>query len=220
MEQIILTSEQNKLLNKLYEDDTIYRIVDSILNKYTWITDRDEYYSLANELLFTKILPTYNKSKGDGFKFVKFSLERKFKTEFTAMNRDKRCNYLRDCDGKKVMEKIEKSDGTIEIKAVKIPTLSLNTEDENGNLLLDSFDDGTDLISDIIGDVTTYTDAINEFISNLSKTQQKIAFLIMCGNDMEDIQEILQLSKNQIKQQFQRMNSFKNRQILIKTVKK
>lgn len=65
-------------------------MVDKILKKFGNFPDPDNFYSLADEVFVKEIIGKYDESKGDLQKFIKFTLERKIKTELTRQNRIKR----------------------------------------------------------------------------------------------------------------------------------
>ena len=79
------------IINSYYMNNAkrLRTMVDKVLYKLKFTdVDKDDFYSLANEI-FVKILDVYDLSKDfDGFLYS--CLERKFKTEMTRRNRQKR----------------------------------------------------------------------------------------------------------------------------------
>lgn len=82
----------DKILNEYYADNArrLHGIVDEILSKFGGLSgkDKDDFYSLANEV-FADVIKRYDASQSfDGFLY--FCLMNKIKTEITKRNCEKR----------------------------------------------------------------------------------------------------------------------------------
>ena len=132
MDQIIIPEYMEPIVVSYYQNNAkkLNNVVDKILLKLHFVdVDKNDFYSLANEI-FMYTVRDYDKSQSfDGFLYS--CLYKKFCTEMTSRKRDKRCTKV------KVKEKNEK--GEVIEKIVIIPDVSIYSpigEDESSTIEL------------------------------------------------------------------------------------
>ncbi|MSS07079.1 hypothetical protein FYJ38_00300 [Clostridium sp. WB02_MRS01] len=153
--------------------------------------DHDDFYSKANEELW-KATEAFDDSNGVPFdNFLKGCLARKFKTEMTGLNREKR-------------------------KADRLST-SLDApigEDESatlGDLLASDFDVEKEVLGEnVIGDVK-----IEKYLDKLSKMQCSIVGLLSSGYKALEIQDLLHISSKKYLDNLKAIQSYENIKILM-----
>ena len=185
---------QSDILNTYYVDNArkLHKTVDRILCKFGGLSskDKDDFYSLANEV-FTDVLKRYDyKQSFDGFLYS--CLSNKVMSEITKRNREKR-----------------KADRM----AVSLDAMSESGEER---CLLDfipsdfsTFDEAVKLQEN-----GQYQDKVQMYISKLSNQQVNILNLLIDGYKSSEIQMILEISSKEYAVNIQAMRSYENIKIL------
>jgi len=191
MNQIIIPEYMEPIVVSYYQNNAkkLNNVVDKILLKLHFVdVDKNDFYSLANEV-FMYTVRDYDKSQSfDGFLYS--CLYKKFCTEMTSRKRDKRCTKV------KVKEKNEK--GEVIEKIVIIPDVSIYSpigEDESstiGDIIADDFSIEKELFEKEKKE--EWRKEIIDYINNLSPLQRKIVFLLSDDNTPNEICEELHIT--------------------------
>ena len=169
------------------------RICNPIIIKIGGISDLDydDFYSIANRTVWetTKI---FDESQHDNFEvFLRGCLERKFKTEMTRRNRNRR------------------------IPSTSIDRLDAPIGDESGHTLGDLIDSGFEIDNQI--DILLEDDNLVDYINSLTPKQKKIAQLVIEGYELCEIKRILNMSDDKFNSCINRMKTFDKRILLKKS---
>ena len=153
--------------------------------------DHDDFYSKANEELW-KATEVFDVSKNIPFEaYLLGCLKRKFMTEMTGLNREKRkCDRL---------------------------SVSLDTpigEDECSTLG-DILSSGFDLEKEVLGDTATDSLKIERYLHKLSIMQQKIVGLLSEGYKSNEIQELLHIDNKRYLDNIKAIQSYENIKVLM-----
>ncbi len=194
MESKDLTALHPHILDSYYADNArkLHGIVDRILSKFGGLSDkdRDDFYSLANEV-FVDVLKKYDPVQSfDGFLYA--CLMNKIKTEITKRNREKR-----------------RADRT----AVSLDTM--NEDSEQCSLLdfiasdFNTFDEAAKA-----QEHGQYQDKVQLYIARLSNRQVNILNLLVDGYKPNEIQGFLKISPRQYADDLGIMRSYENVKIL------
>lgn len=183
-------------MDSYYADNAkkLHKVVDKILSKFGGLSgkDKDDFYSLANEV-FTDVLKRYDGVQSfDGFLYA--CLSNKIMTEITRRNRDKR-------------------------KADRISTsLDALFDDEEGHKrsLLNFIPSGFDTFDEAVKaqENDQYCDKIQLYISKLSNQQVSILNLLVDGYQPNEIRQMLDISPKEYSDDMQTMRSYENIRIL------
>lgn len=185
---------QPDILEAYYADNAkkLHRVTDRILMKFGGLSgkDKDDFYSLANEV-FADAMKRYDSSQPfDGFLYS--CLSNKIKTDITKRNREKR----------------------------KADRLSVSLDavigDEDGCSLLEFIPSDFDTFEEVSkrqGD-GQYQDKIQWYISKLSNQQVNILNLLIDGYKPGEIQKILEISSKEYSDDLRIMRSYENVKIL------
>lgn len=149
-------------------------MVDRVLRNLRFVdVDKDDFYSLANEV-FVQVLMSYDNSQDfDGFLYS--CLDKKFKTEMT-----RRCRYKRQADKNSISIDTPIGDDT---------TLTL------GDMIASNIDIEKEILgdnSDIIMD-----EKIERYLNSLTRIQRKIIEMKMEDVEVQSIKEKLGLTDSQ-----------------------
>ena len=170
----------------------LHKTVDKILCKFGGLSDkdRDDFYSLANEV-FVNVMKRYDASQSfDGFLYS--CLSNKFKTEMTRLNRQKR-----------------KAD------RMSISLDSMNNDDEECSLLdfiASDFDTFDEAVKD--QEYGQYQDKVQMYISKLSNRQVSILNMLIDGYKANEIRNLLGISSREYADDMKDMKSYENIKIL------
>ena len=182
------------ILDTYYSDNAkkLHRTVDKILCKFGGLSDkdRDDFYSLANEV-FVDVMKRYDSSQSfDGFLYS--CLSNKIKTEITRRNREKR-----------------KAD------RMSISLDSMNDNDEEYNLL-DFIPADFDTFNEAVKaqECGQYQDRVQLYVSKLSNRQVSILNLLVDGYKPNEIREKLKISSKEYADDMGTMRSYENIKIL------
>lgn len=173
MEQIIIPEYMEPIVVSYYQNNAkkLNNVVDKILIKLHFVDiDKNDFYSLANEV-FMYTIRDYDSSKSfDGFLYS--CLYKKFCSEMTRRRREKR-------------------------KADRM-SISIDTpisDDENctiGDILADDFTIEKKIFEE--NKKEEWRKEVNEYLNSLSPLQRKIAFLLSDNNTPSEICEELHIT--------------------------
>lgn len=185
--------QMEQILNSYYADNArkLLRVVDRILFKFGGLSykDRDDFYSLANEV-FADVLRRYDDSKSfDGFLYS--CLSNKIMTEMTRRNRQKR---------------------QADRMAVSIDA-PLGDEDGNtlGELIADSFN----MEAEIFGEVDMLALKLERYMERLSRRQKKVLELLAFCYRVEEIRRMLHMTQREYEDALGCIRSYENIKILL-----
>lgn len=180
------------ILNEYYNDNAkkLRGIVDRILGRlHFYAMDRDDFYSLANEV-FLQVLRKYDGESSFDL-FLYSCLSNKIKTEMTRQNREKR-------------------------KADKM-SISINTpigDDENltiGDVIPDSFDLQKEAFK---YREEGYSEKMILYLGNLSKLQKNILIMTIKGYTPKEIKKMLHITDKTYADSYAAIHSYKNVSVL------
>ena len=155
-------------------------------------SDYDDFYSVANMTLW-QAYNSYDPEMGVSFEaFLYTCLQKKFKTELTRRNRQKR-----------ILDQF---------------AISLEGINENGDeySLLDIIPSDFDTLEEVLKDQDNgqYQDKMQEYLCRLSTRQINILNLLIDGYCAKEIQEKLKMSKKEYSNDLKAMRSYENIKIL------
>ena len=194
MENETLAVLQPYILDTYYADNAkrLHKVVDKILLKFGGLSnkDKDDFYSLANEV-FVDVMRRYDCKKSfDGFLYS--CLSNKIMTEITRRNREKR--------------KADK---------LSISLDGITGNDEECNLLefipsdFDTFEEAAKRQEN-----GQYRDKVQQYISRLSNEQVNILNLLIDGYKVNEICQVLEISSKEYANELKTMRSYENVKIL------
>lgn len=192
------------------EGTKLHKVVDSILKKFTWITDMDYFYSLANEIFAFEILPKYSEEKGDFDGWCYSCLRRKLLTGVTALNRQKRMPYLRDRDGN-IVEDEDKNPVRMSVISTDTPVGDEGSETTIGDFIASPNSVESEIFKeDYISDLK-----IEKYLDRLSKVQRKIVELLAADYKPAEIKEILHITQQEYEECLYMIHAYENISILL-----
>ncbi len=182
-----------QILNTYYADNArkLHNVVDKILLMFGGLSekDRDDFYSLANEV-FTDVLKGYDEVQSfDGFLYS--CLCNKIKTEMTSRNR-----YKRKTDRMSV--------------SIDMPI----DGEENatiGDMIPDSFCMEKELLED---NEEEYSEKMLIYLDRLSQTQKEVLRLTVAGYLPSEIKEELHITEKQYCDCYAAIHSDRNVSVL------
>lgn len=170
----------------------LHKVVDKILLKFGGLLDkdRDDFYSLANEV-FVDVMRRYDDSQSfDAFLYT--CLFNKIKTEMTRRNREKR-------------------------KADRM-SISIDTpigDDENttiGDMIADDFSIEKELFDE---KEEEFSKRMLLYLSRLSSLQKDVLRLNMAGYFPNEIREELHITEKQYSDCYEAIHSYRNVSVLV-----
>ena len=207
--------KHKKLVDSYFEDDSkkLNEMIDKILFRLNFKVENSDFYSLGSEI-FLDTLCRYDETQ-DFNGFLYSCLIKKFKTEMTRQNRQKRKIVL------EVEE--EQEDGSVKVVRKSIPEVSLDAPVYEGS---------TRTIGDMIAETKVatdydidktffeddgekYTEKMLKYISRLSNLQREVVKLIISGYKTEEIQKILHISTKQCQDCMVGIRSYRNAKVLL-----
>lgn len=184
---------QTDILNAYYADNAkkLHKVVDRILSKFGGLSgkDKDDFYSLANEV-FADVLKRYDHEQSfDGFLYS--CLSNKIMSEITRRNREKR-------------------------KSDRLSTsLDAVNDDNEGYSLLNLIPSDFDTFNEVMErQKERYQDRTQQYISRLSSRQVNILNLLIDGYKPNEIQRITGMSPKEYSEDLKIMRSYENVKIL------
>lgn len=182
-----------EILNVYYAGNAkkLHGIVDRILLRFGGISDkdRDDFYSLANEV-FVDVIMRYDSSQPfDGFLYV--CLLNKIKTEITKRNREKR-----------------------KVDRVSL-SLDMPSEEDEDLTLADMVADCFDLeIMVLERQGECYSKKVLQYLNRLSKLQKDVLKLIVAGYCSGEIKKKLHIDEGQYADCHAAIHSYRNISVL------
>lgn len=194
MKSADLLTLQSDILDSYYADNAkkLHKVVDRILSKFGGLSnrDKDDFYSLANEV-FAEIMKKYDYEQSfDGFLYS--CLLNKIMTEITRRNREKR-------------------------KADRMAvSFDVTRENEEECSLLNIIPSDFDTFEEVVrrNENQRYQDKVQLYISRLSDLQVNILNLLIDRYRTNEIRDILNLSSTELMENLQIMRSYENVKIL------
>lgn len=181
------------IINAYYTNNAskLHKMVDKILFKLKFVdVDREDFYSLANEI-FVDVIKRYNgKQDFDGFLYS--CLTNKFKTEMTRRNRQKR---QADKMALSLEEKVGNDDKNVTI----------------GELIADKNTVESEIFKE---KKEEWRREVKEYLEKLSPLQRKIAFLMSDNNTPDEICEELHITMKHFENSLKRILSDERIKIL------
>ena len=205
-----------QIVNEYYKNNAqkLHNVVDKVLYCLRFKDiDKEDFYSLANEV-FVQTIQNYNESESfDGFLYS--CLYKKFCTEMTKRNRQKRKNIIsiisKDSDGNDIItEKIIPDDyldrsitSNHHMKPVDV-TL--------GETIPSKFD----VESEVFGEKEDfYSSKMMLYLSRLSVLQKEVLDLITIGYTVNEIITKLHITEQQYNDCYNAIHSYRNTSVLI-----
>ncbi len=188
-----LAALQSGILDSYYADNAkkLHRTVDKILFKFGGLygKDKDDFYSLANEV-FVDVMKRYDGIQSfDGFLYS--CLSNKIMTEITRRNCEKR-------------------------KADRMSvSLDAPVGDEDGCLLKDLIADSHDIESELFGEVNAMAYKLERYLERLSKRQKKVLELLSFCYKVEEIRGMLHMTQREYEDALGCIRSYENIKILL-----
>lgn len=176
------------IINFYYENNAakLHKMVDQILFKLRFEVDKEDFYSLANEI-FVDVIRRYDE-KQDFNGFLYSCLTNKFKTEMTRRNRKKRF---------------------ADKNAVSIDTPVKN---ENVKCTIgDTLSDKATIESEIFEKREEgYSKEMRQYLSKLSELQKEVLRLISIGFKPSEILEELHINQKIYEDCYTAIHSYRN----------
>ena len=169
--------EKHKDLVDLYfqnDGKKLYRMIDKVLRRLKFNVEKSDFYSLGNEIFLDALCRYDEKQDFNGFLYS--CLDKKFKTEMTRRNRQKR-------QGDKNAISIDTPIG----------------DDDGSSTLGDMIAANINIEKDILGDNKDIimNEKIERYLESLSKIQRKIIEMKMQNVEVQHIKEKLGLTDSQ-----------------------
>lgn len=196
------------IINSYFKNDArkLHKVVDKVLKNLHFVdVDKEEFYSLANEIFVTEIMPNYNPEKSFEA-FLYSTLYKKFCTAMTKSTRYKRCTKI----------KAEEEDGTT--KTIVIPDERLNAPigDEENSTLEDVISCNRTVESEIFEEKEFgYSKKMTQYLDRLSLLQKEVLRLISIGFSSDEILDELSINKKQYDDCYAAIHSYRNIAILM-----
>lgn len=182
------------IINAYYVNNAskLHKMVDKILFKLKFVdVDREDFYSLANEI-FVDVIKRYNgKQDFDGFLYS--CLTNKFKTEMTRRNRQKR---QADKMALSLEEKVGNDDKNVTI----------------GELIADKNTVESDFFEER---EETYSKKMSTYLGKLSNLQKEVLRLISIGFMPNEILKELHINQKMYEDCYNAIHSYRNTSILM-----
>lgn len=179
--------------------EKLRRMVDSILKKYGGISykDKDEFYSLANEVFWTSLQNFNGIGAFGGFLYL--CLTRKIQSLITKKNRKKRC----------AVKIIMHDDGYQECEYAD--ELSLEFEYENGYTLAEIIPSNENIEDRICDQIDfTYDESIQKYLNHLPTATRGVAILVGYGFSPAEIRKKLHITERDYMNHLNCMKAYEN----------
>lgn len=183
------------ILDSYYADNArkLHGTVDKILSKFGGLSDKDkdDFYSLANEV-FVDVLKRYDPEQSfDGFLYS--CLSNKVMTEITKRNREKR-KADRMCNSLDAMNDNDEQCSLLDFIPSRFDTFDEAVKSQDGGQYQD--------------------DKIQRYIARLSNRQANILNLLIDGYKPREIRQMLEISAKEYSDDMQIMRSYENVKVL------
>lgn len=194
-----LSKEQKGIVEEYYKNEAgkLHGVVDRVLKRLRFhAIDKEDFYSLANEI-FVEVIEGYDRAQSfDGFLYA--SLYKRFCTEMTRRNRQKRKAAMQISLDSPIYDEEEESKTLLDMIAETREAVDFDIE----RLF---FEDGSS---------ERFSEKMLLYISRLSKLQKEVVKLIVAGFHRNEIQKILKIDNGQYKDCLASISSYKNISIL------
>ena len=181
-----------QIINSYYNSNAqkLHKMVNKILFKLRFDVNKEDFYSLANEV-FVDVLKRYDGTQSfDGFLYS--CLMKKFKTEMTRRNRQKR-------QADRMAISIDSPIGDKECSTIKDILPDENTVEK---IFFEGNSDG-------------YSKEMCQYLNRLSLLQREVLRLISIGFTPSEIIEELHINKKQYEECYDAIHSYRNISILM-----
>lgn len=188
-----LAALQSGILDSYYADNAkkLHRTVDKILFKFGGLygKDKDDFYSLANEV-FVDVMKRYDGIQSfDGFLYT--CLSNKIMSEMTRRNREKR-------------------------KADRMSvSLDAPVGDEDGSLLGELIADSFNMEEEAFGELDVVAFKLERYLKRLSRRQKKVLELLSLCYKADEIRKMLYLTQREYTDALAGIRSYENIKILL-----
>ena len=180
------------IINSYYNNNAqkLHKMIDKIIFKLKFNVDNEDFYSLGNEIFIDVINRYDGKQQFDGFLYS--CLIKKFKTEMTRRNRQKR-------QADKMAVSIETPIG------------------ENENITLSDIIADKNTIEKMFFEENedTYSAEMQKYLGRLSTLQREVLRLISIGFDPNEILTELHINKKQYEDCYNAIHAYRNTSILM-----
>ena len=180
------------IINSYYNNNAqkLHKMIDKIIFRLKFNVDNEDFYSLGNEIFIDVINRYDGKQQFDGFLYS--CLIKKFKTEMTRRNRQKR-------QADKMAVSIETPIG------------------ENENITLSDIIADKNTIEKMFFEESedTYSAEMQKYLSRLSALQREVLRLISIGFDPNEILTELHINKKQYEDCYNAIHAYRNIEILM-----
>lgn len=182
----------DEILNSYYANNArkLHRTVDRILARFGGLCnkDRDDFYSLANEVFVDAMGRHDGIQPFDGFLYA--CLKNKILSEITRRNREKR-------------------------KADRMAvSLDAPIGDEDGDCLGELIADGYDLESELFGEVNSLAMRLERYMELLSRRQREMLKLLSCCYQAREVQEMLHMTQREYADELSGIRAYEKVRIL------
>ena len=188
-----LAALQSGILDSYYADNAkkLHRTVDKILFKFGGLygKDKDDFYSLANEV-FVDVMKRYDGIQSfDGFLYT--CLSNKIMSEMTRRNREKR-------------------------KADRMSvSLDAPVGDEDGSLLGELIADSFNMEEEAFGELDVVAFKLERYLKRLSRRQKKVLELLSLCYKADEIRKMLYMTQREYTDALAGIRSYENIKILL-----
>ena len=180
------------IINSYYNNNAqkLHKMIGKIIFRLKFNVDNEDFYSLGNEIFIDVINRYDGKQQFDGFLYS--CLIKKFKTEMTRRNRQKR-------QADKMAVSIETPIG------------------ENENITLSDIIADKNTIEKMFFEENedTYSVEMQKYLSRLSALQREVLRLISIGFDPNEILTELHINKKQYEDCYNAIHAYRNTSILM-----
>ena len=180
------------IINSYYNNNAqkLHKMIDKIIFRLKFNVDNEDFYSLGNEIFIDVINRYDGKRQFDGFLYS--CLIKKFKTEMTRRNRQKR-------QADKMVVSIETPIG------------------ENENITLSDIIADKNTIEKMFFEESedTYSAEMQKYLSRLSVLQREVLRLISIGFNPNEILTELHINKKQYEDCYNAIHAYRNTSILM-----
>ena len=180
------------IINSYYNNNAqkLHKMIDKIIFRLKFNVDNEDFYSLGNEIFIDVINRYDGKQQFDGFLYS--CLIKKFKTEMTRRNRQKR-------QADKMAVSIETPIG------------------ENENITLSDIIADKNTIEKMFFEENedTYSVEMQKYLNRLSSLQREVLRLISIGFDPNEILTELHINKKQYEDCYNAIHAYRNTSILM-----
>ncbi len=179
-----------EILTAYYENNAhkLRRLVDQILKRFGRVSDREDFYSLANEV-FAEVLKKYDRTRSfDAFLYS--CLCNRIKSEIRRRSRQKR--------------------------RADLLTVSLDVPVEGAEelVLADVLADRFDLEKEVIGEDSNEAVQIQKYLYRLSRRQREVVLLLAESYRAGEVQQILHMTRKEYADALSGIRSYENISVL------